>query len=277
MTYLDTGNGPFRNGILRRLDGASLERLRLKAVQIEGGQRITGTGDQISKLLFLESGAVQFNILFRDSTQIQVAMAGIHSILGATALLDRTPSLYETTAQGAGHGFFCLIENARQEFARHELFHQLALSCIQMQLMHVAQLSGCNAKHSVEQRLCRWLLLCQDEMPWKELCVTQEALANALGVRRTTVTLAMDELRMAGLVDYSRGHIRVSDRPALELRACECYQVIRSFRFPWDSAERPTSDRQALMTVLASDNGESRSAARNVGRQTERRPRYHIQ
>jgi CRP-like cAMP-binding protein len=277
MTQLDTGNGSFRNEVLRRLDARSLERLRLKAVQIEAGQRISGGGDQISKLLFLESGAVQFNILFRDSSQIQVAIAGTNSIVGATALLDRTRSLYEATAQTAGHGFSCLVENARQEFARHELFQQLTLGCIQMHLMQVAQLSGCNAKHSVEQRLCRWLLLSHDEMPWKEICVTQEALANALGVRRTTVTLAMDELRVAGLVDYSRAHIRVLSRPALELRACECYEVIRSFRFPLDGVESPITDRRQIVAMIASDNDGGSNAARNVSRQTERRPRYHIQ
>lgn len=241
----------------------------MKAVHIEGGQRISRCGERISKLLFLESGVVQFNLLFRDSTQIQVAMGGIDSIVGAAALFESSHSFYETTMQTAGHGFFCLLENAQREFARHEQFHELTLGYVQMQLMQVTQLSGCNARHNVEQRLCRWLLLCQDEMPWKEICVTQEALANALGIRRTTVTLAMDELRIRGLVDYSRGRIQVLDRALLERHACECYEVLRKLRFPGDNM-----NKQAMAAVIASEDSGVVNPSPGVDRQTERRPRY---
>ena len=136
-------------------------------------------------------------------------------------------SLNRVYTQIEGHGYACHVEAAQKEFARGERFQVLALRYVQAQLVQGIQSTGCNAKHSVEQRLARWLLICADRAHTETLKLSHELLADMLGSTRPTVTMAAGALKQDGLVEYTRGVIRIIDSKRLEERACECYRIIK--------------------------------------------------
>jgi CRP-like cAMP-binding protein len=138
---------------------------------------------------------------------------------------ESTPS--RAVVQSAGFGYRLKASILKREFALGGQLQHLALRYTQALLTQMAQTAVCNRHHSVEQQLCRWLLLSLDRLPSSELTMTQELIANMLGVRREGVTEAAGKLQTAGLINYSRGHITVLDRPKLEKRVCECYAVVK--------------------------------------------------
>src|SRR5438132_6836776 len=138
---------------------------------------------------------------------------------------DTTPS--RAVVQGAGHGFRLKAELLKKEFGRFGPTMQLLLRYTQALITQMAQTAVCNRHHSVDQQLCRWLLLSLDRLPGNKLVMTQELIANMLGVRREGVTEAAGKLQDAGLIEYSRGKISVVDRKRLEARVCECYSVVK--------------------------------------------------
>jgi DNA-binding transcriptional regulator YhcF (GntR family) len=129
--------------------------------------------------------------------------------------------------QGAGHGYRLEASILKREFARGGELQHLALRYTQALITQMAQTAVCNRHHAIDQQLCRWLLLSLDRLPGRELMMTQELIANMLGVRREGVTEAAGKLQGAGLIRYRRGRITVVDRPGLEQRACECYAVVK--------------------------------------------------
>src|SRR5438132_6043084 len=139
---------------------------------------------------------------------------------------DTTPS--RAVVQGAGHGFRLKAELLKKEFGRFGPTMQLLLRYTQALITQMAQTAVCNRHHSVDQQLCRWLLLSLDRLPGNRLVMTQELIANMLGVRREGVTEAAGHLQGAGLIEYSRGRITVLDRKRLEKRVCECYSVVKN-------------------------------------------------
>ncbi len=217
----------FQNAVLRSLPGDSIERLRLKPVKLEADRRIAGPEDSMWWLYFIEAGSVALSVPLKDGSAIDTGVLGSRSMVGATALLGTSESLQQATVRSPGHAFVCSIEHGIEEFARAGEFHDLALACLHAQLMQSSQIAACNRCHDVEQRLCRWMLHCGHESSSGHIQVTQENLAEALGVRRTTVTLSMHLLRSEGLIDYSRGNIQLLDQARLEARACECYEALR--------------------------------------------------
>ena len=217
----------FQNAVLRSLGSECIERLRLKPVRLEAERRIVGAGDPMRWLLFLESGSVALGVPLRDGSVIETGILGNRSLVCATALLGARKSLNQVTVRSPGHGFVCPVEQGIQEFGQGGAFHDLALGCLHVQLMQATQIAACNRCHDVEQRLCRWMLDCHSESAAPHIPITQEDLAEALGVRRTTITVTMHQLRIQNVVDYSRGRIRLIDKPALELLTCECYEALR--------------------------------------------------
>jgi hypothetical protein len=129
--------------------------------------------------------------------------------------------------QLGGHGFSSPLQAAKDEFKRNELFHDLALRYVQAQLTQTAPSAACNATHDHYQRLARWLLICADRANSKTLALSQEFLAQMLGSRRTTVTVAAGLLKDKGFIEYSRGKIQILDVKGLERQACECYEVVK--------------------------------------------------
>jgi CRP-like cAMP-binding protein len=148
-------------------------------------------------------------------------LIGISLFMGG----ESTPS--RAVVQSEGNGYRLSASILKREFALGGHLQHLALRYTQALITQMSQTAVCNRHHSVDQQLCRWLLLSLDRLPGNELRMTQELIANMLGVRREGVTQAAGELQAAGLVHYSRGHITVLDRPKLEQRACECYGVVK--------------------------------------------------
>ena len=218
----------FQNTLLQAFDAELIERLRLKPVVFEVGHEIEFPGKPVDHLYFLEEGMASMTTTFGDGSQVEVGMFGYESVIGISALMGTKLSLNRVYTQIAGSGYSCGIDRGKTEFGQNGIFQRLALRYVQAQLLQAMQSAGCNAKHEIEQRLARWLLICADRVHTNEFKMSHEFLADMLGSSRTTVTIAAGVLKEEGLIRYSRGKIEIIDPKGLEGRACECYQVIKS-------------------------------------------------
>jgi CRP-like cAMP-binding protein len=217
----------YRNTILRHLSQEVIDRLELTRVNLPVDREIEYPGNEIKSLIFIEKGIGSMTTTFKDGTQVEVALAGYESVLGASALLGTHHSLNRVYMQIGGYGYSTRKVIAAEEFQRNGDFHRLVLRYTQAQFVQCAQTAGCNARHSVQQRLARWLLLVHDRMEGDELPLSQEYIAHMLGVQRTSVTEQAGKLQKAGLIRYSRGKIQILDQEKLERKACECYKIVR--------------------------------------------------
>jgi CRP-like cAMP-binding protein len=217
----------FKNTLLKALDGEIIERLRLQPVRFELKHEIEYPGDPIDNLYFLEEGMASMTTTFKDESQVEVGMFGYESVIGVSALMGTKKSLNRVYTQIAGHGYSCRVEDARREFRLGGHFQFLALRYVQAQLVQAMQSAGCNAKHNFEQRLARWLLLCADRAHIDTFKISHEFLADMLGVRRPTVSTTAGILKRKGLIEYTRGEIRILDVPGLTKASCECYLTIK--------------------------------------------------
>ena len=215
------------NEILRNLDPDTLKRLELRALPMPLGREIEFPNNRINHLFFLEEGMASMTATFEDGFQVEVALAGFEAVLCASALVGTRRSLHRVYMQVPGHGFSTRTELAEREFRRGGIFHDLTLRYLQAQFIQSAQTAGCNARHTIEQRLARWLLLCADRNGDRILPLSQEYLADMLGVTRTSVTGVAGHLQQRNLIQYSRGKIVLMDRPGLEQLSCECYRVVK--------------------------------------------------
>ena len=166
---------------------------------------------------------------FQDGSEVEVGMFGCESVIGVSALIGSRRSLNNIYTQLAGWGYMSPIKLAQAEFRRNERFHDLMLRYLQAQLMQTAQTAGCNARHGVEQRLCRWLLLCHDRAQRDVMDLTQEFLAVMLGVDRPAVSVVAARLQDQKLIEYHRGKVRILNRAGVERLACECYRTVRKY------------------------------------------------
>jgi CRP-like cAMP-binding protein len=221
------GTSPYRNSVLGNLDPEIVGRLRLLPVTFGVGHEIEFPGKSIDSLFFLEAGMASMTTTFEDGSQAEVGMFGYEAIIGVSALMGTKRSLNRVYTQIAGHGYSCLVEAAKREFSRGGSFQVLALRYVQAQLVHATQSAGCNAKHRVEQRLARWLLLCADRVRSSTYEMSHGVLADMLGSSRPTVSITAGLLKEQGLITYGRGVIRILDTPRLERMACECYHLVK--------------------------------------------------
>ena len=219
----------YKNTLLKALDGDILERLHLHPVEFELKHEIESPGDSIDRLYFLEEGMASMTTTFKDESQVEVGMFGYESVIGVSALMGTKKSLNRVYTQIAGHGYRCHVEDARREFRLGGYFQSLVLRYVQAQLVQAMQSAGCNAKHNIEQRLARWLLLCADRAHIDTFKISHEFLADMLGVRRPTVSTTAGVLKRKGLIDYTRGEIRILDVPGLTKASCECYLTIKDY------------------------------------------------
>ena len=164
---------------------------------------------------------------FEDGAQVEVGMFGYESIIGVSALMGTKQSLNRVYTQVVGRGYSAPVEAGRNEFERGGLFQKLALRYVQAQLVQTAQSAGCNAKHHLEQRLARWLLITADRVHRNSFFMSQEFLADMVGNTRSTVSRAAGILKDEGLIDYSRGQVSIVNLTGLRHRACECYEIIK--------------------------------------------------
>ena len=217
----------FKNTLLKALDREVIERLRLKPVNFELKHEIENPGDPIDHLYFLEEGMASMTTTFKDGSQVEVGMFGYESVIGVSALMGTKESLNRVYTQIAGHGYSCHVEDARKEFQLGGHFQFLALRYVQAQLVQAMQSTGCNAKHNFEQRLARWLLICADRAHTGTFKISHEFLADMLGGRRPTISTTAGILKQKGLIEYTRGEIRILDVPGLTRISCECYLIIK--------------------------------------------------
>jgi CRP-like cAMP-binding protein len=220
-------SGIYKNLLLRRLQPDVVARLNLRRVTFELGHEIEYPGKTIDHLYFVEEGMASLTTTFEDGAQVEVGMFGYESVIGVSALMGTKRSLNRIYTQIGGYGFSCSTEAGRREFALGGMFQDLALRYVQAQLVQAMQSAGCNAKHEVDQRLARWLLLCADRAHSNTFKMSQEYLADMLGSSRPTVTVAAGNLKAKGLIEYTRGTIHIPDSQRLEGVACECYHVIK--------------------------------------------------
>lgn len=218
----------FKNTLLKSFDQDVLRRLALRPVSFELKHEIEFPGKTIDHVYFVEDGMASMTTTFKDGSQVEVGMFGYESIIGVSALMATKRSLNRVYTQIAGHGFACSVENARREFDRGGDFQHLALRYVQTQLVMAIQSAGCHAKHNVEQRLARWLLICADRARSNTFKMSHEFLADMLGGTRPTLSTTAALLKNKGLIEYARGGIQILDVAGLEKASCECYLIIKN-------------------------------------------------
>ena len=214
---------------MKALDGDIIARLRLKPVTFELKHEIENPGDPIDRLHFLEEGMASMTTTFKDGSQVEVGTFGYESVIGVSALMGTRKSLNRVYTQIAGHGYTCLVEDAKREFRLGGDFQFLALRYVQAQLVQAMQSAGCNAKHNFEQRLARWLLICAERAHTDTFQISHEFLADMLGGRRPTISATAGILKRKGLIEYTRGKICILDVPGLTKTSCECYLIIKDY------------------------------------------------
>ena len=227
---MSTPHSPRQNHLLAALPEADFARLapHLQLVPMLLGDSLYEPGGQLQHVYFPTTAIVSLLYVMESGSSAEIAGAGNEGMLGIALFMggDTTPS--SAVVQTAGHGYRLPGRVLKEEFNRGGPMQRLLLRYTQALLTQMCQTSACNRHHSIAQQLCRWLLLTLDRLPSNELVMTQELVANALGVRREGVTEAAGHLQAAGCIRYRRGHIAVLDRAGLEARSCECYQVVKT-------------------------------------------------
>lgn len=228
-------HNPRQNHLLDALPAAEYERLfpHLELVPMPLGDVLYESGDKLRYAYFPTTCIVSKLYVTENGASTEIAVVGNDGIIGAALFMGGGAMPNRAVVQSAGYayrlrGHLLIKEFERFGGRRSGALHHLLLRYIQALITQMAQTAVCNRHHSVDQQLCRWLLLSLDRLASNELIMTQELIANMLGVRREGVTEAAGNLQRAGLIDYSRGHITVLDRPGLEARVCECYQVVKT-------------------------------------------------
>ncbi|MGA7986556.1 MAG: Crp/Fnr family transcriptional regulator, partial [Burkholderiales bacterium] len=191
------------------------------------GQTLYESGDRMTHVYFPTEGIVSLLYVMENGASAEIAVTGNEGLVGVSLFMggESTPST--ALVQGAGQSYRLAAAILKREFKRGGELQHLLLRYTQALITQMAQTAVCNRHHSVEQQLCRWLLLSLDRLPSNQVDMTQELIANMLGVRREGVTEAARRLQDAGMIHYQRGRITVLDRPKLEQRVCECYAVVK--------------------------------------------------
>jgi len=220
---------PRQNHLLDALPESDYERLasHLELVPMPLGGVLYESGSTMRYVYFPTTSIVSLLYVMENGASAEIAIVGNEGILGISLFMggETTPS--RAVVQSAGHGYRLKAALIKTEFERFGPTMNLLLRYTQALITQMSQTAVCNRHHSVDQQLCRWLLLSLDRLSSSELSMTQELIANMLGVRREGVTEAAGKLQDAGLIRYHRGRITVIDRPGLEARTCECYQVVK--------------------------------------------------
>ena len=220
---------PSQNHLLAALPTAEFDALavHLEWVAMPLGTILYGPGEKLLHAYFPTTSIVSLHYVMESGATAETAGVGNEGIVGVSLYLGGETTSSTAVVQTAGHAYRLEGHLLKEEFCRAGLMQRLLLRYTQALLTQTAQTAVCNRHHSLEQQLCRWLLLTLDRMPTNELVMTQELVASMLGVRREGITEAAGNLQRAGLISYRRGHISVLDRSGLETHACECYAVVK--------------------------------------------------
>lgn len=218
-----------RNQLLSALPVNEFQALLpyLKPVEMPIGKVIYQVGEPIEHIYFPENAIVSTVTFFEDGSGIETGITGYEGMTGVSIPLSHAEAPRETNVQAAGEGWKISTENFREAFERGGMFQQLVLRFVFAYFEQVAQSGACINHHPINKRIARWLLMCHDRTEGDEMQITQDFMAQMLGVMRPTVTTAAIELKNEGLIKYSRGIVTVTDRKGLEAVACECYESIK--------------------------------------------------
>ena len=192
------------------------------------GEILYEPGEQLQHAYFPTTAVVSLHYVLESGASAETAGVGNEGVVGISLFMGGNTTPSSAVVQMAGHAYRLPGRILKQEFSRAGLMQRLLLRYTQALMTQMAQTAACNRHHSVEQQLCRWLLLTLDRMPSNELVMTQELVASMLGVRREGITEAAGKLQHSGFIRYRRGHIAVLERIGLEVRACECYAVVKT-------------------------------------------------
>jgi CRP-like cAMP-binding protein len=248
---MSSPHSPNQNLLLAALPATEFERLspHLELVPLPLGEILYEPGGQMQHAYFPTTAIVSLHYVMESGASAESAGVGNEGVVGIALFMggETTPS--SAVVQTAGHAYRLAGRLLKQEFNRGGSMQRLLLRYTQALITQTIQTAACNRHHSVEQQLCRWLLLTLDRVPSRELIMTQELVASMLGVRRESITEAAGNLQRAGVIRYRRGHIGVLERSGLETRACECYAVVKK---EWSRLFSECGPARAL--PVASDN-----------------------
>ncbi len=242
---------PRRNQLLAALPDAEWQRWlsQLEWADMPLGQVLYESGRTLSHVYFPVTSIVSLLYVMEDGASAEIAVVGREGLVGISLFMggESTPS--RAVVQSAGRGLRVTAAFIKTEFNHAGPAMHLLLRYTQALITQMAQTAVCNRHHSLDQQLCRWLLLSLDRLDGPDLVMTQELIANMLGVRREGVTEAALKLQASGLIRYARGHISVLDRPGLEKRTCECYAVVKK---EYDRLLRTAHSPRALFDTIRS-------------------------
>jgi CRP-like cAMP-binding protein len=223
-------HSPLQNHLLAALPVQEYKLLlpNLELVTLPLGKVLYESGNELNHVYFPTDSIVSLLYVMLDGASAEIGVVGNEGIIGVALFMGGQTMPNRAVVQSAGHAYRLKGQLLKLEFNRAAELQHLLLRYTQALLTQMAQTAVCNRHHSLDQQLCRWLLLSLDRLPSNQLVMTQELIANMLGVRREGVTEAAGKLQKAGLIRYQRGHITVLDRAGLEARSCECYSVVKN-------------------------------------------------
>lgn len=223
-------HSPTQNHLLAALPEAELARLtaHLELVPMKLGDMLYEPGGQLHYAFFPTTSIISLHYVMATGASAEVAGVGNEGMLGISLFMGGDTTSSSAVVQTAGHAYRLERHLLKQEFDRAGILQRLLLRYTQALMTQMSQTAVCNRHHSVEQQLCRWLLLALERIPTGEMVMTQELVASMLGVRREGITEAAGKLQQAGIIRYRRGHISVTDRNGLEFHVCECYAVVKN-------------------------------------------------
>jgi CRP-like cAMP-binding protein len=224
-----SGHSPKQNHLLAALPADDYQRLlpHLELVPLLLGTAIYEAGGHLEHLYFPTTSIVSLLNVMEDGSSAEIAVTGNDGLIGIALFMGGGSTPSRAVVQSGGHAYRLRSSVLKREFHMGGKLQYLALRYTQALITQMSQTAVCNRHHTLEQQLCRWLLLSLDRLPSNRLDMTQQLIADMLGVRREGVTEAAGKLQEDKLIEYSRGHITVLDRPKLEKRACECYAVVK--------------------------------------------------
>ena len=224
-----TQGSPKQNRLLAALPAADFDALaaHLELVSLKVGDMLYGPGGQLQHAYFPTTAIVSLHYLTESGASCEVAGVGNEGVVGVSLYMGGNTTTTSAVVQSAGHAYRLRRRLIKQEFERAGALQRLLLLYAQALMTQMSQTAVCTRHHSLDQKLCRWLLLTLDRLPSNELLMTQELVASMFGVRRESITEAAGKLQRAGFISYRRGHISVLNRAGLEAAACECYAVVK--------------------------------------------------
>jgi CRP-like cAMP-binding protein len=217
-----------KNHLLAALPAEEFSRLEphLELVSLPLGQVIYESGDKMTHLYFPTTAIISMLYIMENGGTAEIGIAGNNGLIGSALFMGSESTSSRAVVQSTGEAVRIKAGSLQTEFDRGGLFQKLLLRYTQSLMTQISQTAVCNRLHNVDQQLCRWLLINHDQLETNKLVMTQELIANMLGVRREGVTIAAKKLQAKGLIKYSRGTIKMINRKGLEEAACECYQIV---------------------------------------------------